>query len=136
MRSLQDQTFLGDYRDCAIVQQLFASVEFVTLSDFMNPTGHRERVIFTVRRFRNLYLPGSGEKPLFFLVPDEPIACVWPDNLDQYQCTKYSTASPMGDRSDIPVVTAICLQRKDAVGLYLCLDPRGALIRDEDNLGI
>lgn len=134
MECLNNAHLVGDDpRAQDAVADLFGDVAVELLPRTQQP--HDEHWL-TVRRFRNVYTDPSGEKPLYVLVPDSAVLHVWPGSHAQYSTVKFGTATPMGERHNVPICSAVVLQRTDGIGLYICLDPRGTLIRDEDNLGI
>ena len=73
----------------------------------------QEKHKFTLKRFRNMYKDLA--KPLYILIPDEKILCVWPDDIRRYREIRYGTAGES--------TPALVFHLIEKVGLYICLKP-------------
>jgi hypothetical protein len=119
----------GREQDVKAVKQLFGELAFEadgTSSDSNPP------INLTVKRLRNWYKDMHGKSPLYCLVPDRVVYCVWPQRDGSVAEVKYGTASNQHGN----ICSGLVVHLKNRVGLYFCLSPAGSVIEDDNSLGI
>ncbi|MDO8462853.1 MAG: hypothetical protein Q7S96_01075 [bacterium] len=115
--------------------EAFGGVCFKTILEMASHRLIITSLSFEVKRFRNWYTSSAGDKPLYVLIPSVVLVAVWVERLESYAAIKYATASPpnhVGHEG----FSAVFLQHRSGIGLYICLDPRGAFLRDAFSLGV
>ena len=89
----------------------------------------QEKHKFKLQRLPNYYTDSKGKKPLFVLIPDEKIQCIWPEieGVDLKEI-KYGTAN--GFKMGIPSekIPGFVIQLKEGTGLYICLVPTSCVL--------
>jgi hypothetical protein len=127
MIHLKEADFCGSPENIAEVLKNFGDIYLGGAEEF-----GKGSYVFTIKRFTNWYKDNEGVKPLYVLIPNRTIIKVWPDDTEKYLEIKYGTAT----RGLVSVTAGIILHNKNRIGLYICLDPAGDILEDEDSFGI
>jgi hypothetical protein len=120
----------GSTEDIRAVKELFASLCFEAQHEVF--VSDRSPLGLTVKRFSNWYKDSTGKAPLYCVVPDRTITCVWPPRDAPVSEVKYGTASNQHGN----ICSGLVVHLENRVGLYFCLSPAGSVIEDDNSLGI
>ncbi len=122
MIELNQLKIVGETADIKDVKEKFGEIEF-EFSGYLSYEFQLKHK-FILRRFCNVYR--GSTKPLYILIPDEKILCVWPDN-KEYILIRYGTAGKS--------TPGFALHLIGGTGLYICLKPTEEKL-EIGNLGI
>ena len=124
MLFLREAELRGVEADIEAVRLYFGSIAIELEGE---PTGFHEsiRQVYQIKLF-DKYAPMVS--PLYVLVPERTISCVWPNLIGDYSMIKYGTSKRGG-----PAVY-FCLKRRGGPSLYCCLSTEGHVL-DKTDLG-
>lgn len=142
MIDLKQLKIIGHHRSVATVKRLFGEIDLEFTGDMTYEGQHNHS--FLLKKFPNYYKDSFGKKPLYVLVPDGKINCIWPDNIKRYSDIRYGCANeyirfgPEKKKQffSTRLTHALALHLIQGFGLYICLEPTNPQYLKVGELGI